>query len=295
MTLADPPTEEVPVEFVAEVCGLPRCGCCTVEFLAPEASEAEPKSRSLPSSFWVDLNTRSLVRESNSTADPEFKRFNGIIRTQLTDANVLKLREWFFAEKVELICTTPIEEIDIKDLPDASSGLMIGFVDVFPCGLDFHFTFEGELWAVDDQHCVQTKCPCSETVLSFLKLIDRSGTPSRELRDVPSLRYNYATQKTEALLDRAATGPAPIELFGALKASIPTFDDGLQLRHLILQTLYNRQEINRALSQISSLIAAHRPKVGRNDPCPCGSGRKFKHCCLNKPTPSPGRLGEAGQ
>src|SRR5690606_14849218 len=22
-----------------------------------------------------------------------------------------------------------------------------------------------------------------------------------------------------------------------------------------------------------------RPKVGRNDPCPCGSGRKYKHCC----------------
>jgi preprotein translocase subunit SecA len=21
------------------------------------------------------------------------------------------------------------------------------------------------------------------------------------------------------------------------------------------------------------------PKIGRNDPCPCGSGRKFKHCC----------------
>lgn len=22
------------------------------------------------------------------------------------------------------------------------------------------------------------------------------------------------------------------------------------------------------------------PKVGRNDPCPCGSGIKFKKCCL---------------
>jgi uncharacterized protein len=22
------------------------------------------------------------------------------------------------------------------------------------------------------------------------------------------------------------------------------------------------------------------PRVGRNDPCPCGSGRKYKHCCL---------------
>ncbi len=25
----------------------------------------------------------------------------------------------------------------------------------------------------------------------------------------------------------------------------------------------------------------NRPKVGRNDPCPCGSGKKFKKCCLN--------------
>ena len=23
-------------------------------------------------------------------------------------------------------------------------------------------------------------------------------------------------------------------------------------------------------------------KIGRNDPCPCGSGKKFKHCCLGK-------------
>jgi SEC-C motif domain protein len=23
-------------------------------------------------------------------------------------------------------------------------------------------------------------------------------------------------------------------------------------------------------------------KPGRNDPCPCGSGKKFKHCCLSK-------------
>ena len=24
-------------------------------------------------------------------------------------------------------------------------------------------------------------------------------------------------------------------------------------------------------------------KVGRNDPCPCGSGLKFKKCCFGKP------------
>jgi SEC-C motif-containing protein len=26
-------------------------------------------------------------------------------------------------------------------------------------------------------------------------------------------------------------------------------------------------------------ITRSSPKVGRNDPCPCGSGKKYKHCC----------------
>lgn len=25
----------------------------------------------------------------------------------------------------------------------------------------------------------------------------------------------------------------------------------------------------------------HRPKIGRNDPCPCGSGKKYKRCCAS--------------
>ena len=38
-------------------------------------------------------------------------------------------------------------------------------------------------------------------------------------------------------------------------------------------------------------------KIGRNDPCPCGSGKKYKKCCLNKAKPPVDllwrRLGEA--
>ena len=29
-------------------------------------------------------------------------------------------------------------------------------------------------------------------------------------------------------------------------------------------------------------VKSAHPKVGRNDPCPCGSGKKYKHCCLGK-------------
>jgi preprotein translocase subunit SecA len=32
--------------------------------------------------------------------------------------------------------------------------------------------------------------------------------------------------------------------------------------------------------QIASAAIAHAamPRVGRNEPCPCGSGKKYKHC-----------------
>ncbi len=36
------------------------------------------------------------------------------------------------------------------------------------------------------------------------------------------------------------------------------------------------------LIQVPETFVKKTPKVGRNDPCPCGSGKKYKKCCLNK-------------
>ena len=30
-------------------------------------------------------------------------------------------------------------------------------------------------------------------------------------------------------------------------------------------------------------IRNRNERVGRNDPCPCGSGKKFKNCCMKRP------------
>lgn len=40
-----------------------------------------------------------------------------------------------------------------------------------------------------------------------------------------------------------------------------------------------------AAQQQPPTARTHAPAaaVGRNDPCPCGSGRKYKHCCLKRP------------
>jgi len=37
------------------------------------------------------------------------------------------------------------------------------------------------------------------------------------------------------------------------------------------------------LRLVSGLLSPKAlPQLGRNDPCHCGSGRKYKRCCLNK-------------
>ena len=41
------------------------------------------------------------------------------------------------------------------------------------------------------------------------------------------------------------------------------------------------------------VASVRQVKIGRNDVCPCGSGRKFKKCCIGKvgAGPMPARLG----
>ena len=36
----------------------------------------------------------------------------------------------------------------------------------------------------------------------------------------------------------------------------------------------NKIDFNKLLAQIKA-----DKKIGRNDPCPCGSGKKYKNCC----------------
>jgi len=42
---------------------------------------------------------------------------------------------------------------------------------------------------------------------------------------------------------------------------------------------FERQRRREAQSLGDSTVRRIAPKIGRNDPCPCGSGRKFKQCC----------------
>ena len=53
-----------------------------------------------------------------------------------------------------------------------------------------------------------------------------------------------------------------------IAASSASFENALSDR---LYTLYLEQK------KSGTVVKAH--KIGRNDPCPCGSGKKYKKCC----------------
>ncbi|MBM3892238.1 MAG: hypothetical protein FJ388_24240, partial [Verrucomicrobia bacterium] len=37
--------------------------------------------------------------------------------------------------------------------------------------------------------------------------------------------------------------------------------------------------VEEAIASAARPVRRESRKVGRNEPCPCGSGKKFKHCC----------------
>lgn len=62
-------------------------------------------------------------------------------------------------------------------------------------------------------------------------------------------------------------------------------DEAVRFRRVFPDALAEFARIGRSIQEVllkhavSAAPPPARPKVGRNDPCPCGSGRKYKKCC----------------
>jgi hypothetical protein len=76
----------------------------------------------------------------------------------------------------------------------------------------------------------------------------------------------------------------------------PLDGEDLQRRHQELEA--RSASITHAMRSISHVLYLTRMKkykaqgvvrIGRNDPCPCGSGKKFKNCCMDKIKPTDAR------
>ena len=68
---------------------------------------------------------------------------------------------------------------------------------------------------------------------------------------------------------------------GNLQFGVALDFDWLQSDEMDLATA-DMQDAAPAATLSELVRRAQRVKVGRNDPCPCGNGTKFKKCCLGK-------------
>jgi len=61
-----------------------------------------------------------------------------------------------------------------------------------------------------------------------------------------------------------------------------TMTDGRVFRELFQAT--KDEQLKRAAQAIynPNVVAFSQKAVGRNQPCPCGSGKKFKKCCIGQ-------------
>jgi hypothetical protein len=230
----------------------------------------------------LDLRARTPQLGPELKADPAALSLAKLVTAGLGEAAWEELHRWFWTAKIQAIETADLDEVELNDLPNADDGHMISFVEVFPLGLSLNFTHEDAAWAADELYCVQPDCKCKEIVLSFLKLKDADGRVAKELRDAPAVWYECGTQATRPLAAGPPGTPPTAQLLDALKQAHPGLDRRLKLHQDMMRSLYSRHYHARRARESDPAqrqAVTREPKVGRNEPCPCGSGKKYKRCC----------------
>ena len=155
-------------------------------------------------------------------------------------------------------------------------GKMVSYSEIFG-GYDlfdkFSFKFnETEMWFFEDQYCSNPKCLCNEAMLTFYKIDDSKETQEAEFAVRMNLNnFKYDVEFNENEQNQIA------EIIKSLHNSQPEVFGILKRRY---------KEVKNASKAIIKKFSLKEKKeeqpniqVGRNDPCPCGSGKKYKKCC----------------
>jgi hypothetical protein len=111
-------------------------------------------------------------------------------------------------------------------------------------------------------------------IKAFRLAMECGGLPVHQNRFIVSF---FDAQLSEQLQEKSAALRTARACLEELTAVTPG-EQATVLGAAVTQQIRNSAE-NIIARSTSNLPFRHQnPKVGRNDPCPCGSGKKFKHC-----------------
>lgn len=146
---------------------------------------------------------------------------------------------------------------------------MVIWEEMFPEDRVDHFLLGERVFFASEHYCRKPGCSCGEARVGFTE-IEVGG----KYRDVGSIRVDLpgGTARDRDVSRRDAV------VLDALWAEYSR-------RHSVGARLaYRNQRIQLIAPDLVSASGATPsppsvPRPGRNDPCPCGSGKKFKRCC----------------
>lgn len=141
----------------------------------------------------------------------------------------------------------------------------------------------GRTWAAIDNHCPRSGCACADTLIEVYRFVREPLGMHEPLGAIfvsPDGKWDLKPLTREGLVLRDVWrclqerwGDVPREL--ARRRGI--------LREIfgpMVQIVEQTPPTAPKLASTSPIDAsARRSRTGRNEPCPCGSGRKYKRCC----------------
>ena len=162
-------------------------------------------------------------------------------------------------------------QFDYEEIEEKS--LMVVYNDVLPFGDELKVTINGENYIIFDQYCVLPWCSCTESGLTVCPVTAFNETAE----GLFSITLDYVKKKWGMPKEQSESFNKKT-VISAVEEQIPDLCRKLLNRHKRLKGIYAhcREHYFEQLQQF------HPPKIGRNDPCPCGSGKKYKNCCLRK-------------
>jgi hypothetical protein len=254
--------------FEAVVCQNPTCDCKQVTLKCfTEMPEVGPTA---PVYLEMDFERRQIANLEELKTNPTTRALANAVAAECGQEEWNQLRRIYWGLKRYWTEHSDLEQVEVSFPPDAPTGAMVAYFDIFPFAKRIEFIHEQENWMVDDQYCCNPKCPCLEAVLLFFRLPEKMG--QGPLRPTLAVSYRYAEGQATRLKPEGDPRYSEQTLLESLKETRADLDSLLATRQSLLRRLCGR-------SLKKQTVHSPKSKIGRNDACPCGSGKKWKKCC----------------
>ena len=220
---------------------------------------------------------RKRVLDGESMRDVVFKMVLDTVENYIdkTCSSDLSSSEWEIEELNRLLIPiVPFEKIELTDKEKKTSNLK-----------EFKQRLKEEAAKIYENK--ETEFPDAEHMreierVVLLKVIDKKWMA--HIDDMVQLRQGISLQSYGSKDPLVEYKFAGYDMFNEMTASIRE-DTVRMILHVKIEQKVEREEVakvtgtNRDESAKRGPVKRESAKIGRNDPCPCGSGKKYKMCC----------------